>query len=198
MTISYTDVDRLIFERWEEVVGLREAFDDMQGRIEETFKEVGGRLEKWANSAGYTIESSPRDPSYALWKPTWENRKKNPAIWLEVGDFAPRGYRKNDSEYPYLWVYTRDLETLKMKEEDRVMFARELKQELGERAGQWENDETTDADEPLGRFLADISERDRIAMIADPDKLFAFVKSGFMELFTLSDAIDHALTKLRS
>ncbi len=197
MTVSYTDVDRLIFERWEEVMGLREAFDDVQGRIEETFKEVGSRLEKWASSAGYTLETAPRNPCYSAWKPTWENRKKYPTIWLEIGDFAPRGYRKNDSEHPYLWVITQQLETLKMREEDRVAFARELKQALGERAGQWENDETSDADEPLGRFLTNISDRDRVAMIADPDKLFAFVKSGLTELFTISDAIDQTLTRLR-
>jgi hypothetical protein len=198
MAISYTDVDRLIFERWEEVMGLLEAYDETQGRIEEVLKDVGNRLEKWANTMGYSFQSSPREAAYYAWKQAWETRKKNEVVYFEVGQVAPLGYRKINSEHPYLWVITQQLETMKMKEAARVSFARELKQALGERASQWENDETTEADEPLGRHLTNVSERDRIDLIANPNKLFDFVKSGMEELFSLSDAIDQTLAKHRS
>jgi hypothetical protein len=34
MAIRYTDVDLMILKRWDEVMALREAFEDMLGRME--------------------------------------------------------------------------------------------------------------------------------------------------------------------
>ena len=44
MRAIYTDVDRFILDRWEEVIRLRDAFDDLQERIQEVFDVVGSRL----------------------------------------------------------------------------------------------------------------------------------------------------------
>src|SRR5512138_1488213 len=122
MSTSYTDVDRLILDRWEEVLGLREAFDELQSRIEEVFGDVGARLVKWANSCGYNLASDPRKAAYYAWKQSWETRKGNEVIYYEVGALAPFGYRKIDADHPYLCVCTEQLETLKMKEAERVAF----------------------------------------------------------------------------
>jgi hypothetical protein len=197
MATSYTDVDRLVFERWEEVLGLRRAFDELQGRVEEVFVDVGTRLEKWANSCGYNLESDPRKASYYAWKQTWETRKRNEVIYYEVGALAPKGYRKIDSEHPYLCLCTELLENLKMKEDERAAFARELRQILGNQASQWLDDDVSDLDAPLGRNIADLGERDRVDLISNPDKLYEFVRAKMEELFTLSDAIDQTLAKFR-
>lgn len=196
MRAIYTDVDRFILDRWEEVIRLRDAFDDLQERIQEVFDVVGSRLGKWLDPEDYYLENNSKEASFCVWKKSW-TRKKIALVYYKIGDLAPRGYRKINSDHPYLWLITRNLDALKMKESERITFARELKQALGESAHHWEADDISDADEPLGRWLTDITDRQRVELVAEPNKLFEFVKTGIEELFTLSDAIDENLAKFR-
>ncbi|MBI4521708.1 MAG: hypothetical protein HY701_12780 [Gemmatimonadetes bacterium] len=199
MADGYTDVDKLILERWHDVIGLMEAHEELQGRIEELIGDVGNRLEKWGDELGYALETDAKRAEFYAWKPTWMNRRKDEAaVYYVVGSFAPLGYRKIKEIHPYLWVYTENLELLKMKEADRVEFARELRRVLGDSATPWLNPDTNDADAPLGKYLTDTDDRLRVRLISAPDELFEFAAKGFKELFTLSDAIDQTLAKFRT
>jgi len=82
-----------------------------------------------------------------------------------------------------------NLEFLRMKEAERIDFARTLRQELGEVARNWAHKDVDDAESPLGRYFADISDHDWVGLIADPDKLFDFTTRACEELFTLAGPI---------
>jgi hypothetical protein len=199
MAHAYTDVDKLILERWHDVVGLMEAHDELQGRIELLIDDVGNRLEKWGEERGYALETDAKRAEFYAWKPTWVNRRKDEAeVYYVVGSVAPLGYRRIKATHPCLWVQTENLEFLKMKEAERVEFARGLRRVLGDGATPWLNADTDDATAPLGKYLTNTDDRLRLRMMSDPDALFEFAARGFEELFTLSDALDQVLAKVRA
>ena len=199
MADAYTDVDKLILERWHDVIGLMEAHDELQGRIGDLIDDVGDRLEKWGGERGYELETDAKRAEFYAWKPTWVNRRKDEAeVYYAVGSFAPMGYRSIKDAHPYLWVCTENLEFLKMKDAERIEFARELRRVLGDRAKPWLNADTDDADAPLGKYLTDTDDQLRVRLISDSDELFEFAAKGFEELFTLSDALDEMLAKSRA
>jgi len=198
MATNYTDVDRLILERWQDVLGLRAAFDDLQDRIRDTIADVGGRLARWGKEFGYEIETVAKESRIHAWKASWANRRGEPALYFTLEGFAPVGYRKVDADSPSIWLITRDLDTIKMKEAERAEFVRQLKAALGDRAREWENDDTDPTDEPLGKYFSEVTLQDRVSMVAEPDKLYDFASRAFQSAFTLSDAIDQTLAKFRS
>ncbi len=197
MANHYNDVDRLILDRWEDVVGLLRAYEELQERIGGVLEEVGVRLQKWAGEEGYRLDQDARVPEYWAWKASWEKRRGDILIYVTLGGFTPQGYRKTKEQHPYLWVNTSGLESLRLKEEERVEFGRELRRLLGDRAKEWEHEWTTDGEEPLGAYATEVTERDRVDFVANPDKLYNFATTSFRRLFTLSDVIDQTLTKFR-
>lgn len=58
--------------------------------------------------------------------------------------------------------------------------------------------DASESDYPLGRTLTDVSQKDRVAMVSDPDQLYRFVIESFKKTFPLADAIDQTLTQFRS
>jgi hypothetical protein len=109
--------------------------------------------------------------------------------------FAPLGYRKIKDEHPSLWVCT---DTFRMKGVERDEFGRELRSALGEQAEGWQHDEASDAEAPLGKSLTDITDKDRIQLIADPERLYQFATGAFEQLFPLADVIEQTLAKFRA
>lgn len=192
----YTEMDRLVLERWTDVRGLIEAQEDVQDRMEELIRVVGDRLARWAFPQGYTLEAAPKDGEFHLWRPAWADRRKGEKVSLTLGGFCPIGFRKVEDRYPYLWLYTSQLEDFKVKEQQRRELAEALRVALGERARRWESSDADDAGAPLGRHLPEYDEQARARLLLDPDALFDFGTRHIPELFELSDAVETELEKL--
>jgi hypothetical protein len=199
MATEYTDVDRLILSRWNDVMGLFEAHEELQDRIEEVIDDVAARLTQWLDTRGYDLIScDAKAASIDFGKTDWHHKKKDGwAVYFQIGEFAPIGFRKVRDDHPYCWLQTENLEFLRMKEPERIAFAKALRQELGDGASKWANTYVKDTESPLGRHFTDISDRDRVDFVTDPDKLFDFAKRASEELFTLADPIDRVLAKFR-
>lgn len=193
MAAQYTDVDLMLLNRWQEVAALREAFDDLMGRmtgvIEMAFQRVAGQLAE----KGYRSEYDVKRPSFHFWKADWENRRKDAAIYASVSDFVPKPYGKNIEDHPVLWFITDDFGTLRTvgTAED---FGRTLRAGLSaEQRARWNHDDFELGRCPLGRHHVDVTEIERVAMISNPDKLVAFLKSSIEEAIDLAPLVDATL-----
>ena len=199
MATEYTDVDKLILGRWQDVMALFDAHEELQDRVEEVVEEVGERLGKWLDGRGYMVETDSREPTFCIGKDDWYHKKKDCwVVYFEIGGFAPFGFRKVKEDNPYAWLQTFNLEHLKLKDADRIEFAKGLRQEIGDAARNWAHRNVDDATGPLGRYFTDIKEPDRVELIAQPDKLFDFATMAWGELLTLVDPIDRVLAKFKA
>src|SRR5262245_2070589 len=107
MATTYTDIDRLILERWEDTRGLFDAYEELQARIQDVIEEVGERLAHWASDRGYRIGTDAKVPEYYAYKDAWlHRRREEPVICFAIEGFAPMGYRKVKDEHPSLWLST--------------------------------------------------------------------------------------------
>lgn len=198
MATEYTDVDRLVLGRWSDVMALFDAHEELQDRVEEVIDEVGQRLNRWLEERGYRLNTDSKTPSFYIGKDDWYHKRRNDwLVYFEIGAFAPFGFRRVKSDYPYAWLLTLNLEFLKMREPERIEFAKALRLEIGEAARNWAHKDADDAREPLGRYFTDIKDSDRIELIADPDKLFDFGRRACEDLLTLAGPIDRVLAKFR-
>lgn len=197
MNTPYNDVDRMILSRWDEVAALRDAYDELVGRMTETIDSACRRTGSWLEEQGYDWDFDAKHPCIWAWKPGWEKPKGEPLITLEITDFAPLGFGKVDSPNPYFWLSIEQLERLKMKEPERARFARELKAAIGSSVSKWDHADGSESSDPLGRYCTDVSDRQRVEMVGHPATLVAFFESGFRELFELVPAIDDTLKKYR-
>ena len=196
MVNRYTDVDLMILKRWDEVKALREAFDDLLGRIEET---VEASLQKVSTTASEREVSSAFDlkrPSIWFWKREWETRKKEPGIYIEVSDFVPVDYGKAVEDCPSMWFMTDEFSKLKMRESSED-FGRAVRAALSpELLTKWSHEDADLSDSPLGRDCTDVSESDRVRLVAEPGALGKFVIDRVDEFMELVPAIDQALQKM--
>lgn len=198
MATEYTDLDRLMLDRWQDVMALFEAHEELQDRAEEVIDDVGNRLGRRLDERGYEVISDSKSASFLIGKADWHHKRKDDwIVYFEVGAFAPLGFRKVTDDHPYAWLHTDNLAFLRMKEPERIDFARALRLELGETAKAWADDEVDDADLPLGRYFTNVTDADRVLLIADPDKLLEFATMACEELFTLTAPIDRVIAKFR-
>lgn len=196
MSFSYSEMDRLVLERWADVVGLIEAHRGAQDRIEEMMDVVGERVARWARPLGFETSVDTKEPEFLAWRPKWAEKRKDPKVVLALGGFCPLGFRKTDAKHPYQWVNIEGLSNYRMKEPERTAFALSLRTALGDDAKSWDADGIDDADQPLGRFLTTVNDKDRATVISSPDSLFAFVSDHFSPLFQLADTIEAELNKI--
>jgi hypothetical protein len=194
----YTDVDRLILERWNEVLELQGAFKGLAGRIQDNIDGALTRAARWLDEQGYRCEWDAKTPEISAWKLAWEAKRGLPAVRLTIGEFAPFGYGRIRGEHPYLWVYTHNLDGLKLKEPERVQFGRDLRASIGEALATWDDDEASDSESPLGRYVTALTDAKRVELVANPQQLIDFVQSGFTQLFELSSAVDAQLAARRA
>lgn len=197
MNTRYTDVDRLILGRWEEVAAMRLAYDELLDRMGDTIDAACERVGGWLGDQGYQWNHDAKYPVMRAWKAVWEKPRGDALVTLEVRDFAPMGYGRVEADHPYLWAYTDCLERLRMKDADRVRFAKDLKTALGPLATKWDHAEAVEHSEPLGRYCAELSEQQRIELVTHPARLVEFLQAGFTELMELAPAIDSTLVKYR-
>jgi hypothetical protein len=194
----YSDLDKLVLERWEDVRNLAQAQRDVQGRIEEVIGVAGDRVSRWLRDRGYDSECEPADAQFLAWRPAWADRRRGAKVSLALGGFCPLGYYKSEEPHPFLWVYTDGLENYKVKEAGRVAFVADLRRALGpEIASQWEDQEVDDADAPLGQYLRQYGVREQCGLVSNPDALFRLAVEQYPKLFALADAIDSCLAKLQ-
>ena len=199
MATEYTDVDRLILSRWTDVMGLFEAHEELQDRIEEVIDHVVERLDPWMEERGYDITCDARSASVYFGKPEWHHKRKDDwIVYFEIGAIAPLGFRKVREHHPYAWVITKNLEFVRMKEAERIEFAKSLREELGDIATKWTDNAADEANSPLGRYLKHIADADRVELITETAKLETFLKTTAEELFELSDPLDRTLARFRS
>src|SRR5688572_29427960 len=107
-------MDRLILERWTDVVGLYDALRETQERIEEMIEVVGERVTRWAQTKGFEVETYAKDAEFQAWRYAWADKRKGARVELAIGGFCPTGYRKVEEKHPYLWLYTEDLENFRV------------------------------------------------------------------------------------
>src|SRR5262245_41890928 len=129
MATRYTDVDLMILKRWEEVTALRAAFDELLGRMADVIDTSLERVSASVSENRLSADFDVKGPSIWFWKSEWENRKKEPGIYLNVIDFAPSDYGKCDGEYPSVWLMTDEFLKLRTRESSEE-FARALRSAL--------------------------------------------------------------------
>lgn len=197
MTAHYNDVDLMILRRWDEVKALREAYENLLDQMQRTIEPVCERVGEWLDAEGYQCSYDTKDPSISAWRPAW-GRKQEGLVTFTISEFAPIGYGRVRSGFPYLWLMTGELERLKMKEAARVQFARDLKEALGPSASSWEHEDADEVSEPLGRYCTEVTEAQRVELVTHPAQLVDFLKAGFTACFELAPAIDATLAKYRA
>ena len=196
MAHRYTDVDLMILKRWDEVRHLREAFDDLLDRMGDVLESALGKMTVAANERGFSSDYNLRRPSVWFWKPGWATRKGEPGIYLEVYDFAPSDYGKDIEDHPSVWLMTDEFSRLKMRETSEE-FGRAAKNALSpELQTKWSQAELDQAEYPLGRNCVEVSESDRVQMMAHPEELIRFVLARLDESMELVPAIDQALQQM--
>lgn len=196
MLVEFTDVERLVLERWTDVMGLIDVHRALQDRLEEQIKIVADRVGRWARPLGFEVDCSPREAQIYGWRSSWVDRRKPARVCLAIGGFCPSGFRKIDNPYPYLWVYTDNLEEYKVKEPERVAFAQALRVALGELARDWDAQDVNDNDAPLGRYLTQYDNAQRARLLLDSNTLFNFCIEHLPVVFALADIVDSELKKL--
>ena len=196
MATRYTDVDLMILKRWDEVKALREAFDDLVDRMEEIVEASLQKVAVVATEKGFSSDFNLKRPSIWFWKREWENRKKEPGIYFELFDFAPTDYGKDVEEYPSMWFMTDEFSRLRIREGSED-FGRAVRAALPpELLTKWSHEDADLSDSPVGRECHDVSESDRVRLVAEPEALGKFIIERVDELMELVPAIDQALQKM--
>src|SRR5688572_23686488 len=101
--MNYTDVDRLILERWTDVVALRAAFDDLLHRMRDTVEGAILTAERWAAEKNWHVEHWVKDPWFDVYKQEW-TRKDQAVLYFRISQFAPHGYGAVADDHPWVWL----------------------------------------------------------------------------------------------
>lgn len=196
MASRYTDVDLMILKRWDEVQALRDAFDELRDRIDDVAEAALQKAAATASDKGLRSELALKAPSFSLWKPEWENRSKDPGVYLEVIDFLPSACRKGTRAHPSLWCMTDQIKKLRLKESSED-FGRALRGALpSDLVSKWSHEESHLANYPLGRSLDDVSDADRLRFISEPHALADFLGTCVDQFSEIMPAIDETLRKM--
>ena len=196
MARGYTDVDLMILKRWDEVNALREAFDDLLGRIGDVVEGSLQKLSTTVSERGLSSDSNLKRPSIWFWKREWATKKNEPGIYFEVFDFVPSDYGRDVEDCPSMWVMTNEFSRLKMRESSEE-FGRALRAALSpELLTKWSHEDADLSDSPIGRDCTDVSESDRVRLVTDSEALRKFIIERVDEFMELVPALDLAVQKM--
>ena len=190
----YTDVDRLILDRWDEVSDLLAAREELQDRIAETIEAAGQKLERALEPRGYLVESQAKDGEFHVYRSSWNDRRRGPSVYFTLGAFCPRGYRKVVEPHPYLWLMTETLANFRVKDEERRSLAAAIRRALGAAAESWDHEDCYD-DAPVGRSLTRIGNRQRAENISSPSRLYDFALAELEAAFEIADIVERCVEK---
>jgi hypothetical protein len=186
----------MILKRWDEVNALREAFDHL---VERMGGMVEGSLQKASvalSEKGLSSDFNVRRPSIWVWKKEWANRKNEPGVYLELFDFAPADYGRDVEDHPSMWLMTDEFARLRIRESSED-FGRAVRAALSpDLLKKWSHHDADPSEWPLGRSCNEVSEAERVRLVADPEALGKFVMERVDELMELAPAIDQALQKM--
>ena len=152
MSVVFNDVERLILERWTEVIGLLDARETLQDRLEEQIKLVADRVGRWASPTGI----SGRQLTARCGNQCMETRVGRSAEgakgisnggWLLSSRFRKSGHAASLS----MGIYN-PLKRYKLKDSERTTFAQALRTALNNGAKEWEAHDVDDLRAPLGNI----------------------------------------------
>jgi hypothetical protein len=197
MAKHYEDVDLMLLKRWEEVKALREAFDDLLDRMREVIETTLGKVTHAVAERGMSCDFDAKRPSIWFWKKEWEIRSsKEPGIYFQLLDFAPAEYGKVEYDWPTMWLMSDAFSRLKFRESSEE-FGRLVPASLSpEVVKKWSHEDTDLFDSPLGKECGEVSESDRVRLVAEPEALSKFIIERLDEFMELVPAIDQALQKM--
>ena len=196
MPNRYTDVDRMILKRWDEVIALRDAFDELLDRMEDVVDATLQRVSTTLAERDLACEFDVRRAVLWFWKREWSSRKSNAGMWFEVSDCVPLQYTKGVGNHPIMWFKTEEFSKFKVRESSED-FARALRSALTPNLlKQWGHHEANLADAPLGRECTEIPEAERVRLMTEPDALHTFLVARVDECLELVPAIDATLKKM--
>jgi len=196
MASRYSDVDRMILKRWDEVKALREAFDDLIDRLQDIVEVSLQKVSTAVSDKGLSAEYDVKRPSIWFWKREWATRGKEPAVYFQLFDFAPDEYGREVEDHPSIWFMTDEFSRLKMRESSDD-FAKVLRAGLSpELLTKWDHDDADLSESPLGRDCHEVLESDRVRFAGEPETLVKFVIERVDEFMELVPAIDQALQKM--
>ena len=175
---------------------LREAFDNLIDRMQDIVEASLQKVAVVATERGLSSDYNLKRPSIWFWKREWENRKKEPGIYLELFDFAPADYGRDVEEYPSMWLMTDQFSRLKIREGSEE-FGRAVRSALSpELLTKWTDERADLSEYPLGRGCHDVGESDRVRLVSEPGELGKFIITRIDEFMELVPAVDQALQKM--
>lgn len=195
MSQIYSEVDLLLLDRWQHVMSLLQTHREIQPKIEQVIELTEGRLKPWADAHGFEVSANPREAKFDFWKAAWADKRKDPKVRFEIGGFCPAGFRRLAEPHPYLWVYTQ-LDRYRIKEPERVTFARNVRAKLGDAAQQWAHHDAEDSWAPFGLYLTRYDDAARARLVTSPDTLYAFCTEHLPALLALVEPIDAELRQM--
>lgn len=196
MTTHYSETDRFILERWQDINDLIDAREELIGRIDEVIELAGQRLARTLRPDGYVVETIAKNVAIYVHRESWDDRRRGTPVFFTLGGFGPTGYRKTSDPHPYLWLTTGDLSNFKLKVDDRVAFARALRKALGPAVtSAWDDHQCDDADEPLGRYLLEYDDRARCDLVSSSARLHDFAVKELSHAFEIADIVERELFK---
>lgn len=194
MAVRYTDVDVMLLNRWEEVSALREAFDELLGRMTSVVELALQRAIAHINEKGFHANADAKFPCLAFWKPEWVNRKED-GIYGEIVGFAPGQFGKRSYPHPQTLLNVEDFGALRMVESP-AQFSGALNKALNDDLRSAWSHQGDVAVTPLGREYLEVAERDRVLLMRDSMQLAAFLTARFDEFTELEPFIAEVLRRM--
>lgn len=168
----------------------------MLGRIGDIVEASLQKVSTTVSSRELSSEFDLKRPSIWFWKRDWATRGNEPGIYVQVFDFVPSDYGRDVEDYPSMWFMTDEFSKLKMRETSED-FGRAVRAALSpELLTKWSHEDADLSDSPLGRECHEVSESDRVHLVAEPEALGKFIVERVDEFMELVPAIDHALQKM--
>lgn len=165
----------------------------MRSVVEETLTSLVTEFAEKGVSADYNA----KQPVIWFWQPSWANRKKEAAISLDLFGFVPDEYGRDVGAHPCLWFSTDDFSTLRFRETPED-FGKALRAALPpELQMKWQHPDSDLADTPLGLELTNVTDADRLRLVADPAAMSVFIKEhATAALAELSPTVNEVLSKM--
>ncbi|MEZ5285577.1 MAG: hypothetical protein R2712_12395 [Vicinamibacterales bacterium] len=196
MAAIYSDVDRLILERWDEVSELIDAREELEDRITDVIEAAGERVRRALQPMGYEVEIDSKGANIDAYRTSWNDRRRGPWVYFRLSGCCPRGYRRHEDAHPAVFLHTDTLENFRIKADERRRLATSLRQALGEAAREWDDDDCSDEDAPLGRYLTEIDNKARCELVSSPEKLAGGAVAEFQKAFVIADVVEACVGKV--
>jgi hypothetical protein len=97
---------------------------------------------------------------------------------------------------PMMWLMSDDFSRLKFRESSEEFGRLVLASLSPELVKKWSHEDADLSESPLGKECSEVSESDRVHLVAEPDSLNKFVIERLDEFMELVPAIDQALQKM--